>query len=227
MASTITLTGTPRTQKGKGAARKMRAENRIPGVVYGPGADPILIEISEREFVRTVTGHSVSNMILDLSVGGETIKALIREIQSDPLTQQILHVDLHRISMTEKIEVEVPLELLGVPIGVKDFGGVLAHPNRTLTVLCLAVDVPVNIEVDITALNIGDSIHVNDLDVGDLEIVSDPEMVVASVSAPRVEDEPVAEVVEGEAAAAGETPEGAEAREKEEEKGKGKGKEGE
>jgi len=206
MATTFSLTTRRRTEKGKGAARRLRAAARIPAVLYGKAVDPVLLELESREFLKTVSGHSVSNMILDLDTDGETVKALIREIQVDPVSNEVLHVDLNRVSMTEKIEVEVPIDLLGVPEGVKNFGGILAQSLRSVAVRVLAANVPEKIEVDISGLGLGESIHIGDLATGDLEIVSDPSGLVAAVNAPAAVEEPEAaeEATEGEGEAEGE-----------------------
>jgi len=149
----------------------------------------------------------VSNMIIDIETGSEdTFKALIREIQVDPLTNEVLHVDLNRVSLTEKIEIEVPLELVGVPEGVKNFGGILQHPVRSVTVLCLATEVPDKIRIDVSGLLLNQAIHVSEIDAGGLEIVSEPHIVVASVAMPAAE-EVAAAPAEGEAVAeAGDKP---------------------
>jgi len=207
MATTFQLNGTVRTDRGKGAARKIRADKGIPAVLYGKGTDPIMLRLDLREFLRTVSGHAVSNMIIDIETGSEdTFKALIREIQVDPLTNEVLHVDLNRVSLTEKIEIEVPLELVGVPEGVKNFGGILQHPVRSVTVLCLATEVPDKIRIDVSGLLLNQAIHVSEIDAGGLEIVSEPHIVVASVAMPAAE-EVAAAPAEGEAVAeAGDKP---------------------
>ncbi len=203
MPTTVQLKTKTRTAKGKGAARKLRQDRRLPGVVYGKGVEPILIEIDERDFLNSVTGQSVSNLIVDLGVEGsaEPVKALIREIQTDPVSGAVVHVDLNRISMTERIEVEVPVQITGVPVGVKDAGGVLQQPIRGLLVKCLVVDIPNLIEVDVSALEIGEAVHVRDIEVPNAEIMESPDRTVANVLAPTVikeEEEEAEEAVEPE-----------------------------
>jgi large subunit ribosomal protein L25 len=205
MPTTVQLKTKNRTASGKGGARKLRQDRRVPGVIYGKGVDPIPVEIDEREFLRSVSGHAVSNLIIDLGVEGTTepVKALIREIQTDPLSGAVVHVDLNRISMTEKIEVEVPLEVTGIPAGVKDEGGVLQHPVRALLVKCLVINIPEIIAVDASGLHIGDAIHVRDLDVPGVEIMENPDRTVVSVLAPTViKEDVVEEAAEGEEGAA-------------------------
>lgn len=207
MATTVQLNGKVRTERGKGAARKLRAARSIPGVLYGKGDETVLLTLDEREFLRAVTGHTVSNLVVDLTVGGDTgaVKTLIREVQMDPLTGEVVHVDLNKISMTERIEVEIPVELTGIPVGVKDQGGILQHSVRSLLMKCLVVDIPDRITIDVSALGIGDSIHVADLQVPNAEILEETETTVASVVPPTVAKEPTEE--EAEAAAAEEAAE--------------------
>ncbi len=193
MATTVQLNGSVRSGKGKGVARKLRAAKRIPAVVYGKGTDPVMIDIDAREFLRAVSGHSVSNLVVDLAVGAsDLVKTLIREVQTDPLTGEVYHVDLNRISLTERIEVEVPVVLAGIPVGVKEYGGILQHAVRSLAIKCLAVDIPDKVTVDVSGLMIGDSIHVRDLEVPDVEFLEEPDTSVASVVPPTVVKEEVA-----------------------------------
>jgi len=193
MANTVHLNGTVRTDKGKGAARKIRAQARIPGVLYGKGQDPVPLDLDAREFLKAVANHSPSNLIIDLAVGGTSgaVKTLIRELQHHPVTGAVTHVDLNQISLTELIEVEVPLELEGVPVGVKMSGGILQHAVRTLSIRCLPQDMPDMIRIDVSKLEIGDSIHASDLTLDKIELVSDHDLSLASVVAPRVEEEVV------------------------------------
>jgi large subunit ribosomal protein L25 len=120
MATTIELNAKRREGTGKGVARKLRAARRVPGILYGKGIEPVLIDLDEREFTKSVGGHAVSNLFVDLRVDGESalVKTLIREVQTNPLSGSVEHVDLNRISLTEEIEVEVPIELVGLATGV-------------------------------------------------------------------------------------------------------------
>jgi large subunit ribosomal protein L25 len=223
MATTVQLSGNVRSVAGKGAARKLRAAQRIPGVLYSKGTDPVMLELDEREFMRAVSGHSVSNLVVDLSVTGsnEPVKTLIREVQIDPVSGAVIHVDLNRISVTERLEVEVPVELDGIPTGVKEFGGILQHAVRSLLIKCMVDKIPDEITLDVSALAIGDSIHVRDLDIPDVEILEDPDTTIASVVPPTVIKEPTAEEAEEEAAEEPAEPEVV-GRKKEEEEGEEK-----
>jgi large subunit ribosomal protein L25 len=192
MATTVQLKGTVRNEKGKGAARRLRRAEAIPGVLYGRGRDPVMLALDERQFLTAVSGHSVSNLIVDLNVGGdkETVKTLIREVQLDPVSGSVLHVDLNEISLTDKIEVDIPVILEGIPSGVKNSGGILQHPLRTLSVRCLPTDLPENVKIDVSALEIGDSIHVSELGLANVEILEDMDTSLASVIPPTKIEEP-------------------------------------
>lgn len=231
MPSTVQLNGTLRHDKGKGAARKIRAAEHIPGIVYGKGREPQMVTLEAREFLRMVSGHSTSNLIVDLQVEGETVvKTLIREVQVDPVSGQVLHVDLNEISLTDRIEVEIPIELEGVPSGVKNAGGILQHPIRTLSIKCLPQDMPDSVRIDVSELEIGDAIKVESINLENVEILVDPETTVASVIPPTKIEEPTpgeegVELPEGEEAAEPEVV-GKEKKEGEEEEEKKKKKEG-
>jgi large subunit ribosomal protein L25 len=200
----IQLKGARRENVGKGWARKARAAGQIPAVIYGHGETPRPIAVDFREFEVALRGHKGSNAIVNLSVGGGEVTALVRDVQYDPLSRAIIHLDFQHISLTEQIIVEVPVHFVGLPLGVKDSGGILEHLVRTLQVRCLPTEIPPGIDVDVTALNIGENLHVSDLAPGTgYEIITEADVAVAAVVAPAAE-EVVAAPVEGEAAAAAE-----------------------
>jgi large subunit ribosomal protein L25 len=198
--SVIPLSGERRQDQGKNATRKVRAAGKIPGVVYGHGEAPVAVAIPARDFQLAIRKHKGANAIVNLAVDGGEYTALIREVQYDPVSHAILHLDFHHISLTETVEVSVVVHLNGVPTGVKDGGGVLELITREIEIRCLPTQIPAYIEVDVVALNIGDSIHVRDLNVPDVTIVTDPDTTVVTVVPPTVMEEKPAE---GEAAAAG------------------------
>jgi len=195
MAQQAKLTVQTRTQVGRNAIKKVRKEGLIPGVIYGVGQEPINLEVNRRQ-LSTVLAHSSSeNILLELEiVDGDTKRsslAMIQEVQHHPIQRQILHVDFHAVSATEKITAEVPIETIGEPIGVKTNGGLLEHNLRDLEVECLPGDLPDRIEVDVTNLDINQSIHVKDLKLPPgVEAVMDGDLTVVAVSAARVEEEP-------------------------------------
>jgi large subunit ribosomal protein L25 len=198
------LTGSPREQNAKGAARKARAAGRIPAVIYGHGETPRAIAVDFREFEVALRDHKGSNAIVNLNLSGGEVTALVRDVQYDPLSRLIIHLDFQHISLTEQIEVEVPVHFVGLPIGVKDGGGILEHLLRMLKVKCLPTAIPAGIDVDVTALEIGMNLHVSDLvpNAG-YEIITEADVAVAAVVAPAAE-EVVAAPVEGEVVAGAE-----------------------
>jgi len=214
-----------RTGAGKGVARKSRMRGNIPGVIYGEGETSIPFEARQDDFQALIHTVSGENVIVDLKLEGDTSdrKAIIREIQRDPLKGTIRHFDLQHISLTEKVTVDVPIVVVGVPAGVKDFGGILEFILREVKVECLPTEIPPKVEIDVTSLKIGDSIHVSDLVVEKVTVLTDRERPVVTVVPPAAEEVPV------EAAAA--APEVAEpeliGKEKEAEEGEAEEKEGE
>jgi large subunit ribosomal protein L25 len=186
--SVIQLKGTRRERVGKGGARRARAAGQIPGVVYGHGETPVAVAIDAKEFESALRGHKGSNPIVNLNVGGGEVTALVRDVQLDPLTRGIIHLDFQHISLTEQIEVEVGVHFIGTPIGVKDAGGILEHLARSLKVRCLPTAIPASIDVDVTALNVGQNLHVRDLKAEGFEIITDGDVTVAAVVAPAVEE---------------------------------------
>jgi len=200
----IQLKGSRRESIGKGWARKARAAGQIPAVLYGHGETPQPVAVEFREFEVALRNHKGSNAIVNLNVAGTEVTALVRDVQYDPLSRAIIHLDFQHISLTEQIEVDVPVHFVGTPVGVKDGGGILEHLVRTLKVKVLPTAIPAGIDVDVTALNIGQNLHVSDLTPGTgYEIITDADVAVAAVVAPAAE-EVVAAPAEGEAAAAAE-----------------------
>jgi large subunit ribosomal protein L25 len=197
------LKGARRNGIGKGVARKLRQTGSIPAVYYGRGEEPIVLTVVVKELEEVILKAEGSNVIVDLKVDGDGVgdrKALIREIQRDPVGGHILHLDLQHISLTETITVEVPVVLTGIPIGVKDGGGILEHLLREVEVECLPTDIPSRLEIDVSALNIGDSLHVSDLKADKVTIVTEGERSIAAVVPPTVLEE-AKPAEEGEAAA--------------------------
>ena len=193
----ITLKGERRAGVGKGGARKSRAAGKIPGVVYGHGETPVPVSISAREFELAMLHHKGGNVIVNLALNPGEYTALIRDVQYDPLSQGILHLDFQHISLTETVEVKVAVHLTGLAVGVKDAGGVLEQITREVEVRCLPTAIPARFDLDVSALGIGQSVHVSDLNVTGVTLLTDPHQTVATVVAPTVaEDKPAEEVLE-------------------------------
>lgn len=195
MAQTVLLTAESRNDKGKGAARKLRSQGRIPAVIYGHGRDPATLSVSSMELDRALQGISAESTVIDLSVDGAGVQVLIREIQRHPTRKNITHVDFYEIHAGEMITVDVPLRLVGSPEGVRNQGGVLEQFLRELEIEVLPKDIPDHIDVDVTDLGIAQSLHVSDVSVPDAKILSDPGQTICTVVPPRVEEAPPTEVV--------------------------------
>jgi large subunit ribosomal protein L25 len=193
----VPLTGRVRPGTGKGPARQARRDGLIPGVIYGHGETPVAVSVPRREFEVAMRTAKGSNVIVGLALdGGAEQTAIIREVQRDPVSHDILHLDFHHISLTEKVTIEVNVHLTGVPDGVKNGGGVLEHIARTIEIEVLPTQIPGAIEADVSHLEIGDSIHVRDLVVPNALVLSDPDTTIATVVPPTkaVEVTPGAEV---------------------------------
>ena len=225
----INLKARLRTGSGKSYTRKNRNMGWIPAVYYGHSRETINIEVDAREFAAIVRGRKTTHLInLELPGQESDGRSVIKEIQKNVIkNNQYYHVDFQHVAMDEKISVNVPIHILGTAIGVKEDGGILNHPKRTLSVECLPGDIPEFVEIDVSELKIGNSIHVSDLSIPNAEINDSPEEVIAVVVHPQavIEEVPVAPE-EGEEGVEGE--EEAEAREgKEEPEKKAKKEEGE
>jgi len=198
MAQQATIQATPRKTTGKGVARSLRREGKIPAVIYGRGRDPQALAVDTTALTRLLAQIAAATTLVDVTVEGRpAVKALIREIQRNPVRpSDIIHLDLYEVHADEKITVEVPVKLIGVPEGVKNFGGVLDQIMHDIEIKVFPADIPEHIDVDVSALNIGQSIHVGDLRVEKIEIMNDARQTVCTVVAPRAEEvvAPVAEV---------------------------------
>lgn len=192
---------------GKGVARRLRAQNRVPAVLYGAGVEPTPLHVDARELFHVMHTDAGQNVLIDLEVEGEgTHLALAREMQQDHIKGRTVHVDFLAIRRDQQITVSVPVEVAGSSVGIHE-GGVLEHHLWEIEIECLPNAVPGHIEVDITALGIGDSLHVSDVTAPEgIVIKSDPEVMVLAVVAPQKGvEEAVVEGEEGaEAAAEGE-----------------------
>ncbi|MFL6515456.1 MAG: 50S ribosomal protein L25 [Chthoniobacterales bacterium] len=193
MAKQVKIKAEPRSEIGRSAARKLKARGIIPAVVYGGKDKPQPLQVSARD-VNVMLSHAAGeNILVELEIAGETRTALVQEIQHAPVGNNVLHIDFHAVSMDETLEAEVPLEPIGTANGVKNFGGLLEQSLRNLTVECLPRDLPDRITVDVSNLNIGDSIHVRDIPMPSGVVAKvQPDLTAFSVVAPAVEEEPAA-----------------------------------
>ena len=189
--ATATLNATPRADVGKGAARKLRASLRIPGVVYGHHREATPLAIDGRELEKLLGSIAPGTTVVELNLGGRMSKTLIREIQRHPFKRQVLHIDFQELVAGEKITVNVPIVLVGTAAGVKD-GGTVEEVMREVSIEVDPANIPSHFEIDISALGINDSVHVSDIKVPEgIEVLDDVEATVAVVAPPRVEEEPV------------------------------------
>ena len=200
MAKQVKLKAEQRTAVGRSATRKLKARGIIPAIVYGGKDKPQPLQVSARDINAMLSHAAGENILVELEIAGEKSNrtALVQEIQHSPVGGDILHVDFHAVSMDEKIQAEVPLEPAGIPNGVKNFGGLLEQSLRYLPIECLPRDLPDRITVDVSNLNIGDSVHVRDIQLPDgVTAKVQPDLTAFSVLAPAVEEEPVPAVAEG------------------------------
>jgi len=199
----VTLALERREPGTKNDAGRLRRAGRIPGVVYGRKSDAIPVSMDNHELRMLLRLASRGNVMLDLKIPGEAgeVKAIFREIQTDPVKDWPIHCDFQRISLSEKIHVRVRVHATGVADGVKNFGGILDHHLRDIDIRCLPTDVPDVINLDVTHLGIGDSVRAKDISFPGVEILLEPETIVLSVVPPSILKEAVPAAGEAVAAA--------------------------
>lgn len=202
------LSAEPREGTGKGVARKLRAQGLIPAVVYGRKRAAQAITVRPEALQKLLRGEAGMNTLIDLSLSGQKATVLVKGLERDPVRGKYLHADFYEVDLAQKVTVSVPVHLVGKAAGI-EFGGILDHPLRELLVECLPREIPQRIDVDVSALQVNESIHVSDLKLAPgLAIKTEGSLAVASVVLPQAEEAaaatPAAEgaAVEGEAAAA-------------------------
>lgn len=213
-----------RRDLGKNPCRRMRREGRVPANVYGMELKPFAVSVAPRQIEEVLRLESGRNTILTLSMSGagQSREVMLREMQRDPVSGKLVHIDFVRVDPDKKLQVAVPVRLLGTATGVKNEGGVLDFVHRQVEVSCLPAAIPEHLDVDVSELHVGQHVSVKDLAaVANVELLDDPETILAVVSAPRVEEVPAA-AAEAEAEAA-EVPEAAAEAGKEAEAGQPEG----
>ena len=196
------LFATHRDGTGKGSARSLRAQGKIPAVIYGHGREPQSLAIETRELEKLLSKISAESTVIELSMDGKSARTLIREIQRHPFKRQILHVDFQELVAGEKVTVRIPIVLTGVPEGVRQDGGILDQVMRELEIEVDPANIPNHVEVDVNPLRIGDSVHVRDIALPEgVELVGESDSTVCVVSAPRAVVETVAPTEEAEVVA--------------------------
>ena len=185
--STATLSATLRSESGKGAARALRRAGSVPAVIYGHKRQPMSLAVPTRELERLLERVSAETTVVELSIDGKVSRTLIREIQKHPFKKQLVHVDFLELVAGEMITVNVPLVIVGVSVGVRSFGGILDQTMRELEVTVDPSSIPNHIDIDVSELGVGDSIHVRDLKLpAGVTVLDDPDASVVVVAAPKV-----------------------------------------
>lgn len=230
----LNLTVQKREGTGKGPNRRLRQAGDVPAIVYGPETTPISVKVNYRMLYRLMHGTPLNTLInLDIEgEGGPARKVIIRELQKNPVSGDLVHIDFHSVAMDRPITITIPVRTVGIPLGVKTFGGIVEHIQRDITISCLPAHIPEEVTLDISELNVGESLHVSNLILENVTILDEATRTLVTVVAPTVvksaaeEAAAEGEAVEGEAAegeaAEGEAAEGEAAEGEEKAKGKDK-----
>ena len=195
MAKQVKLAAQIRSEVGRTAVKKIKSQGFVPAVIYAHNEASVSLQVGARD-INTLLSHAVGeHLLVDLEIDGGTNRlAIIQEVQHHPVTQAVLHVDFHGVSANEEIESSVPVEPVGEPVGVKSFGGILEQLVRLITITCLPQDLPEIINVDVTAMKVGDSLHVKDIQLPAGVTAVDTDVTVFLVAEPNVAAEAPAPV---------------------------------
>jgi large subunit ribosomal protein L25 len=202
MAQTqIIVEGAPRSDRGKNEAKRLRLTGKVPAVLYGGKGDAIALALNTKQIgaiLRSATGH---NTLFQVDLAGKHEPAILKDWQVDPLSGNLLHVDLLRVAMDVRMRVQVPVHTFGEPAGVKQQGGVFEVVTREVEIECLPADIPTEFKVDVSGLMLGSQLRAKELAIdAKMKLITDPERVLAHVVALKVEEEKPAEVAATEAA---------------------------
>jgi len=205
MKEKITVRAEPRAAVGTSSVRRLRRTGQIPAVVYSEGKPGEPVQVNAHDFAQLLRHHRGEHMLVTLKVGESERQVLLKDVQHHPVDGRVIHVDFYEVSMTRKVRVEVPVRLVGTPVGVSQQGGILDHLIRAVIVECLPSDIPEELVVDVSNLRVGHHLTVGDIpvDAGRVRIVTARDIVVAAVSLPKAEEmaAPTGEAAEGAAAA--------------------------
>jgi large subunit ribosomal protein L25 len=193
--ATVSLTAKPRDAVGTGNARKLRQTGEVPAVIYGHSREAQSLSLNSRELEKLLSQIAGTSTVVELTMDGKTARTLIREVQRHPFKKQVLHVDFQELVAGEKVTLRVPLRFQGTPVGVRESGGILEETMHQITLRVDPANIPDHIDVDVTAIAIGHSVHIRDLNLPEgAEVMDDEDAPVAIVSAPRavVEETPAA-----------------------------------
>jgi large subunit ribosomal protein L25 len=210
MAISFELNAEPRTDTGKGASRRLRHAGKVPAIMYGGGKDPEALTLSHNEVQRNLEHEAFYSHILSIKIGGTETRAILRDMQRHPSRPVVMHMDLQRINEAEKLKTQVPLHFAGEDVapGVKA-GGLVSHDLTEVGIECLPKDLPEYIDVDISGLDVGEALHLSDLQVPegvtlpDLARGEGHDLAIVSIHAKRIVEEAEEEAVEGGAVAEG------------------------
>src|SRR3989442_1189265 len=191
MAQIVSLTASTRQSTGKGAARQARFRGEIPAVIYGRGRETQPLAVEAKALEKALTGVEPASTIIELAVDGKKVRTLIREIQRHPVRPDIIHVDFYEIHAAEKVKLKVPVHLVGAPDGVRNAGGVLDQVTREVEIEVLPEQIPDRVELDVTALKIGDSLHVRHLQIPNVTILTHSDLTIATGVPPSASGIPV------------------------------------
>jgi large subunit ribosomal protein L25 len=207
-----------RTDKGKGASRRLRRTGKVPGILYGGKKEPSTVSFSHNDLAKSLEHEAFYSHILTVNMDGKAERAVLKDLQRHPFKPVIMHLDLQRVTDTDKIRVHVPLHFIGEDVapGVKLNGGIVNHLMKHVDLTCLAKDLPEFVEVDVSALDVGESIHLSELklppgvEIPGLTADSEHDLPVVAIVLPRaaVEAEETPAAPEGEAAAAAQPEQG-------------------
>ena len=196
------LIATVRENSGSAQSRRSRGEGNIPAVVYGLGMEPVSVEIDAREFTNALKTDAGSNVIFNLEIGKNKYTALAREIQKHVYRNEFLHVDFIQVDLSQTVDADVQVNFTGIPMGVKEEGGVVQTVNSTITITALPTNIPTSLDLDISELNVGDNLAAADVDLPEgVELANDEDdSILITITIPRaaVEEEEGIEGLEGE-----------------------------
>jgi large subunit ribosomal protein L25 len=181
------LSVAPRNERGKGAARRLRRDGRIPAIIYGHGDETKELSVDALELEKLLSSISVENTLIDVEIeGGDTTRALIREVQWHPYRPVVMHVDFYQIHAGEKLKLDVPVVLSGTPVGVRENSGILQQSLHELHIECLPRHIPASVELDVSGLQIGDAVYVREVEIANVAILNDGDLAICTVSGPTV-----------------------------------------
>jgi large subunit ribosomal protein L25 len=198
----IVVEATPRAERGKNKARRLRLAGKVPAVLYGGKGQAITLTVNAKQVGAILRSESGHNTLFQVDLSGKHEPAILKDWLVDPVSGKLLHVDLLRVAMDVRMRVKVPVHTFGEPVGVKQQGGVFEIVTREVEIECLPSDIPTEFKVDVSNLMLGDQLRAKELplDTGKMKLITDPERVLAHVVALRVEEEKPADAVAAEAA---------------------------